>query len=111
MHAITDTAHAIPFPDCGDPDCVDAMRRCLDRSPKARATIAELLDHPFLHPGGTRAALAPGPALSAEHLRVLLKQMAAAHGRPGLDVDAMAAAVLDQVARGEPLNLGQSFTD
>lgn len=39
MHAICDGRHQIRFPDCGNADVVDVMKRCLDRSPKTRITM------------------------------------------------------------------------
>lgn len=30
-------------------EVMDVMKRCLDRNPKTRATVAELLQHPYLH--------------------------------------------------------------
>lgn len=56
--AITDRTHAIAFPDHGiggvpvPTGLIRTMRRCLNRDPAQRPTIAQLLDarDPFLHP-------------------------------------------------------------
>lgn len=41
---------AIAFPACGDEMAVDTLRQCLQRDPRRRPKIPELLDHKFLHP-------------------------------------------------------------
>ncbi|CAG9463572.1 unnamed protein product [Pedinophyceae sp. YPF-701] len=114
IHAITDPRHEIQFPpvEPNAPDVIDVMRRCLDRDPRRRADIPALLEHAFLHPsksaaGPTGPPAAPG--LSAEHLRAMLRQMAAINGREGADVHAMAEVIMGQVARGQPLDLTQFF--
>lgn len=49
FRAITDPEYKIPFPTDGhDPLLVDVIRRCLMRDPRDRASVAELLNHPFL---------------------------------------------------------------
>lgn len=53
LQAITDEAHAISFPTLDPPlpaAVRDTITSCLRRDPQARATIASLLDHPFLNP-------------------------------------------------------------
>jgi serine/threonine protein kinase len=50
MKAITDDAVAIDFPPLPDASLADVLRRCLIRNPKQRATIRQLLTHPFLAP-------------------------------------------------------------
>ncbi|KAI9024751.1 kinase-like domain-containing protein [Hyaloraphidium curvatum] len=48
LHAIVDPEFAIPFPPSSFSLADEVLRRCLDRDPKRRATIPELLAHPFL---------------------------------------------------------------
>ncbi|PNH03124.1 Dual specificity protein kinase Ttk, partial [Tetrabaena socialis] len=50
MNAICNPTYQVPMPECGEPDAVDSIRRCLDRNPKTRISLQELLDHTFLHP-------------------------------------------------------------
>lgn len=109
MHAITDPRAPIEFPECVNADCVDAMRRCLDRNPRTRATIPELLDHAFLHPG--RRSAPSEPALTKSQLQVLLGQMCQAQGKAAdpETLSAMADTVMQQLQRGEALNLMQFF--
>ena len=65
--AITDARHAIAFPPLGvgrapvPPGLLRTLRRCLERDPAARPTVAQLLgdDDPFLHPDGPRAGTVP----------------------------------------------------
>jgi serine/threonine-protein kinase TTK/MPS1 len=145
MHTITDEAHVIDFPECGNHDCLEVMHACLDFHPRRRLSIPQLLEHPFLHPGGcgrgrggplsdTRKAVTgpraeaveahhlhpnpnpnpnhpvPGhPTLTTAQLVTLLEQMCQAQGRPDLDPRTMAAAVMRQLAQGQPLDLMQFF--
>ncbi|XP_074538712.1 dual specificity protein kinase Ttk [Halichoeres trimaculatus] len=48
LHAIIDPSHKIEFPDIGEKDLLDVLKRCLVRNPKERISIAELLEHPYL---------------------------------------------------------------
>jgi serine/threonine protein kinase len=111
MHAIIDPTHAIEYPPLANVALLDVMQRCLTRDPRHRATMAELLAHPFLRP--EQAAL-PGRAvrppptsgsveLSREQLqRLLLKVSAAAQGAGGanVDVDALSARLFSQLEGG-----------
>ncbi|GFH23826.1 protein kinase domain-containing protein, partial [Haematococcus lacustris] len=63
MNAICSDTHVIHMPAGTNPMALDVMRRCLDRNPRTRITMQELLDHPFLHP--ERAPSAPAPPLEA----------------------------------------------
>lgn len=74
------------------------MRRCLDRNPKTRITIPELLDHAFLHPGRQQPNAAP--AITADQLRLLLLQFGVAG-----DVDQVVEGVLAQLATGGQLDI------
>ncbi|KAM8846745.1 dual specificity protein kinase Ttk [Synchiropus picturatus] len=49
LHAILDPSYIIDFPDISDKDLLDVLKRCLVRNPRERASIAELLEHPYLH--------------------------------------------------------------
>jgi serine/threonine-protein kinase TTK/MPS1 len=52
IQKIIDPSYAIEFPQTidGSPLLIDIMRSCLNRDPKRRPTIPQLIDHPFLHP-------------------------------------------------------------
>eukprot|EP00736_Rhodelphis_marinus_P002828 Rmarinus@m.21853 len=54
IRAITDPAHEISFPSEGvSPHLIDSMQRCLQRTPKQRLSIPELLSHTFLSQSDT----------------------------------------------------------
>jgi serine/threonine-protein kinase TTK/MPS1 len=108
MHAITDDRHAIAFPRVPGPAgsnaaLADVLRRTLDRNPRTRITIPELLAHPFLRPTAEREADGGGPAaavggqptpvvgLTRAQLQTLLARAAAAGAAGGLDVDGLLA--------------------
>ncbi|KAK9828905.1 hypothetical protein WJX72_002702 [[Myrmecia] bisecta] len=94
MHAITDPTHRVDFPPLKNAALLDAMRRCLDRNPRTRITMQELLDHPFLWP--EKAANPQGlVGLSRDQLRKLLSHPAQASSScaaGGVSVAAAAAA-------------------
>ena len=48
--AITDHGFRIPYPDNGghDPLLVDVIQKCLVRDPAERASVEQLLEHPYL---------------------------------------------------------------
>lgn len=50
MHAITDDRHHVEFPMFANSALMELMQRCLDRNPKTRISMKELLEHPFLRP-------------------------------------------------------------
>ncbi|EDQ89237.1 uncharacterized protein MONBRDRAFT_25473 [Monosiga brevicollis MX1] len=58
LQRIPDAKHAIEFEPLANRDLLAALQACLQRNPKKRPTIEQLLAHPFLHPG-----TAAGPAL------------------------------------------------
>jgi len=107
MHAITDDRHAVAFPRVPGPAgsnaaLGDVLRRTLDRNPRTRITIPELLAHPFLRPtaereegvgGGGASTAAPAPVLghTRAQLQALLAKAAAAGAAGGLDVEGLLA--------------------
>jgi serine/threonine-protein kinase TTK/MPS1 len=48
LEAIVNPNHTISFLDTDLPHVVDVLRRCLDRNPRSRPTVDELLQHPFV---------------------------------------------------------------
>jgi serine/threonine-protein kinase TTK/MPS1 len=52
MLAIPDPKYPIDWYPVNNADLLDVMQRCLQRDPKLRPTIPELLHHPFLFPSG-----------------------------------------------------------
>jgi len=50
MQRITDPNHKILYPTHNNMALVDAIKKCLQHDPSKRATIPELLSHPFLKP-------------------------------------------------------------
>ena len=52
IKAIGSLAHPVEFENIDnlDPDLLDTMKKCLDKNPKSRANIEDLLVHPYLRP-------------------------------------------------------------
>jgi serine/threonine protein kinase len=80
LHAITDPRNVIHFPDTPkvDKPVLDTIRKCLERDPARRATIPQLLNHPFLRPSAAASpppAAAPANGLTQEALQSLLRQL------------------------------------
>lgn len=50
MQAITNPNHEIPYPPHRNDLLIDAVKRCLVRNPRDRATTEELLKHGFINP-------------------------------------------------------------
>ena len=80
LHAITDPRNVIRFPDTPkvDKPVLDTIRKCLERDPARRATIPQLLNHPFLRPSAAASpppAAAPANGLTQEALQSLLRQL------------------------------------
>jgi serine/threonine-protein kinase TTK/MPS1 len=50
LYCIVDPNYEIKFEDSADAMAIDAMRQCLDRDPRRRPSIPQLLEHPFLNP-------------------------------------------------------------
>ncbi|XP_053737209.1 dual specificity protein kinase Ttk [Synchiropus splendidus] len=71
LHAILDPSHIIDFPDIPDKDLLDVLKRCLVRNPRERVSIAELLEHPYLHlkPPGSPV---PEPTCNRDLQRILV---------------------------------------
>ncbi|WIA28772.1 hypothetical protein OEZ86_011304 [Tetradesmus obliquus] len=112
MHAICNPKHQVAYPALANTDLMDVMRRCLDRDPKTRISLQELLDHPFLHPNRRLpppAAAAPAVGLSEEQMKALVAQVAAAGAAGVADIDKLTrdlmqklqtATLPDAVAKG-----------
>ena len=62
IRAVSSLLHPVEFEEMDnlDPELLDSMKRCLEKDPTKRATIEELLIHPFLQP---------------QHLKVLNSKM------------------------------------
>ena len=118
MHAIIDENHQIEFPRIRNSYLLDVMQRCLDRNPKMRITMAELLDHPFLRPEQSlttpdrsgpgnasgswnpSAGLSGSIELSQEQLRKLLFKISKA-GVSDADVSLLSENLFQQLSRGQ----------
>ena len=59
INAIIDERYAIDFPAHADPMVVAVLKSCLDRNPRNRPTIEELLSHPYLTCTDTSASKSP----------------------------------------------------
>ncbi|KAL5036851.1 Serine/threonine kinase mps1 [Batrachochytrium dendrobatidis] len=68
LHSIVDPKHKIIYPPTEDTMLPLIIQSCLQRNPKLRLTIQELLDHEFLHPDSC--------VVSVDLVRRILKQAA-----------------------------------
>ncbi len=50
LRCITDPNYRISFPKQNDVLLLDVLKACLQRDPRKRPTIPDLLGHPYLHP-------------------------------------------------------------
>jgi serine/threonine-protein kinase TTK/MPS1 len=48
ISAIVDERHVIDFPSTADPMVISVLKGCLDRNPRNRPSIEQLLSHPYL---------------------------------------------------------------
>jgi len=109
MHAIIDEKHAISFPSITNPFLLDVIKRCLQRHPKSRITMEELLDHPFLHPAraaeaeATKSTLSDSIELSKDQLRELLHQIATS-GVSDSEVNRLSERLFMQLSSGNREN-------
>lgn len=110
MHAIIDEKHDIKFPPLANPYLLHVIKRCLVRHPKSRITMAELLDHPFLHPARTHesslkeiGSVTDHVELSKDQLRELLQQIAAS-GVNGSEVNSLSDKLFMQLANSRKEN-------
>jgi serine/threonine-protein kinase TTK/MPS1 len=61
LEAIINPNYKIPYPEQGhDPLLVDTIQRCLVRNPHQRASVEELLVHPYLKSNSENALPPPG---------------------------------------------------
>jgi len=88
MNAITDENYAIPFPPLRDQSLANAIHQCLQRNPRNRPSIPELLEHPFLRPS-SQASLPTTSAstLNREQVEAVLKQLQVAKLGGGVSTD------------------------
>ena len=78
LMAITNPDYKIPYPDEGhDALLVDVIQRCLVRDPTKRASVAELLEHPYLNKERSTPTETPQaePKIDAAFLRSQLKDV------------------------------------
>eukprot|EP01134_Creolimax_fragrantissima_P002884 CFRG2884T1 len=73
INMIVNPDHKIVFKPLANADLLDVLKRCLNRNPSKRLSIAELLDHPFLSPTGS--------ANSTPHVRKMLEKYLIDNGK------------------------------
>ena len=108
LHAITDPRHVIAFPPLpvDNPALIDLMQACLERNPKKRISVKEILTHKFLRPFADQSSSSSSPTdsgLSMTQLQELLAQLQK-HGS-SVDVNAVTAEVFRQISAGESVSL------
>ena len=96
MHAIIDESHDIAFPPISNPELLDVIKRCLQRHPKARITMPQLLEHPFLHPHASKPVNNNSIELSKDQLRELLQRVASS-GVENTDVNVLSDQLFRQL--------------
>jgi serine/threonine-protein kinase TTK/MPS1 len=95
IRCITDPSFKIDFEregKCTDPALREVLRACLNRDPKRRPTIPQLLNHPYMRP--TERLQGVGVPLSVEQLESLLAQLGVK------DAAKIAQSVAQQVSSG-----------
>ena len=107
MHAITNDRYQVEFPPLRNSALLDVIKRCLDRNPRTRITMAELLDHPFLAPTHAADTIAGGNGeqsgrveLNEEQLRKLLLKVCATGGVSDFNVGQLSGQLFKQLAEG-----------
>ena len=78
LHCITDPKHEITFPSLRNKALLDVMKRCLQRDPRKRPSIPELLQHPFLmldHAESREREDVKKPEVSKEAIGNVLNQL------------------------------------
>jgi serine/threonine-protein kinase TTK/MPS1 len=101
MHAITNDRHVIEFPPLKNAALLDVIKRCLDRNPRTRITMDELLNHPFLAPTHANAKTSSGGVeLNEEQLRKLLLKVCQTGGVSDADVGQLSGQLFRQLAQG-----------
>jgi len=100
MHAITNDRHQIDYPPMKDAALLDVIQRCLDRNPRTRITMDELLNHPFLTPTHANTIKSGGVELNEEQLRKLLLKVCATGGVSDADVGQLSGQLFRQLAQG-----------
>ncbi|KAK2075783.1 hypothetical protein QBZ16_001524 [Prototheca wickerhamii] len=111
MHAITDPNHVVAFPPVPNAALLDVLQRCLDRNPRTRITMRELLAHAFLRPdtGGAAAGAPQGDRveLSREQLERLLRKVAGAGVESPGELDSLSQQVFAQLCAGVSPQVGE----
>jgi serine/threonine-protein kinase TTK/MPS1 len=100
MHAITNDRHIIEFPPMRNAALLDVIKRCLDRNPRTRITMDELLNHPFLAPTHANTKTSGGVELNEEQLRKLLLKVCHTGGVSDADVGQLSDQLFRQLAQG-----------
>jgi serine/threonine-protein kinase TTK/MPS1 len=100
MHAITNDRHTIEFPPMRNAALLDVIKRCLDRNPRTRITMDELLNHPFLTPTHANANSSGGVELNEEQLRKLLLKVCQTGGVSDANVGQLSGQLFRQLAQG-----------
>jgi serine/threonine-protein kinase TTK/MPS1 len=100
LHAITDQNHQIEFPPIQNQPLLDVIKRCLDRNPKTRIGIPDLLDHLFLNPSQESVTMTPSAnMITPEFLNSMLMQMAKG-GQSSADISKLSQELCKQLASG-----------
>ena len=117
LHAITDPKHAIAFPELPNAQLMHTIRRCLDRDPRTRITMDELLADSFLNPASaapapTAAQPTPAPGttnMSMEQLQAILAQVALAAPGAAVDGAALGKEIFKQLEEGGAVDMDKAI--
>ncbi|KAI9091726.1 kinase-like domain-containing protein [Phlyctochytrium arcticum] len=96
LHYIVNPKHMIKF-EPADPLAIQVMKSCLQRDPKQRMTIPELLRHPF-----SVSSVPVSRSVLMDILKQVTTLQAASHT---VDLGAVSALVYTQLVKGEKVDL------
>ncbi|XP_025072193.1 dual specificity protein kinase TTK [Alligator sinensis] len=75
LHAIIDPNHEIEFPEISEKDLQDVLKCCLIRDPKKRASVSELLMHPYVNIQAHSETGGPNAKGTTEEMKLILGQL------------------------------------
>ncbi|XP_014667494.1 PREDICTED: probable serine/threonine-protein kinase mkcC [Priapulus caudatus] len=101
LQAIINPAYDIKYPDCGEPELVDTLKKCLDRDPKKRASIADLLNHPYLN----KKRAADVSTLTEDKLKKILLQIQQADVNSPTTLSAITRGVIQNLQSGKEVDI------
>ncbi|KNC99197.1 TTK protein kinase [Spizellomyces punctatus DAOM BR117] len=109
LQCIVDPSYTIEYGPIEDSSLLEAIQSCLQRDPRKRMTIPELLAHRFLHPAGTTSTRGPLAAVPLDRTLItdIVQQVLAFRDIGGsVSIEEMSKVIYEQILKGEKVNLG-----